>query len=52
MPILATSALGFTLALLFFLIGVGIIVNLLVVYIAGGVMAERRANKARKTPDL
>jgi hypothetical protein len=42
------SALGFTLALLATFLGVGVLVNALIVYIVAQVMAERRQNKERE----
>ncbi len=43
----APSAFGTTLALLITFLGIGVIVNLLIVYIVGMVMAERRQNQQR-----
>jgi hypothetical protein len=48
MPILADAALGQTLALLVTFLGIGVIVNLLVVYIVAEVLAERRENQERR----
>ncbi|HEY6397328.1 MAG TPA: hypothetical protein VIX82_07720 [Solirubrobacteraceae bacterium] len=48
MPILADAALGQTLALLVTFVGIGVIVNLLVVYIVALVLAERRENQERR----
>ena len=41
------SSFGETLALLITFIGIGIVVNLLVVYAVGVVLAERRQNQER-----
>ncbi|HEY6396271.1 MAG TPA: hypothetical protein VIX82_02340 [Solirubrobacteraceae bacterium] len=48
MPILADAALGQTLALLVTFLGIGVIVNVLVVYIVAQVLAERRQNQERR----
>ena len=48
MVVLADQALGQTLALLATFLGIGVIVNLLVVYIIGQVLAERRENQERQ----
>jgi hypothetical protein len=48
MPILADAALGQTLALLVTFLGIGVIVNVLVVYIVAQVLAERRQNRERR----
>ena len=48
MPILADAALGQTLALLVTFLGIGVIVNVLVVYIVAQVLAERRRNQERR----
>jgi hypothetical protein len=48
MPIIADAALGQTLALLVTFGGIGVIVNLLVVYIVAQVLAERRENQERR----
>lgn len=42
------DSLGYTLALIATFIGIGIIVNVLVVYIIFEVMAERRQNQERE----
>ncbi len=47
MLVLADQALGQTIALLITFIGIGIVVNILVVYIIFQVMAERRQNQER-----
>jgi membrane protein DedA with SNARE-associated domain len=44
----AASSLGFTLALLATFLGIGVVVNAIVVYFIGQVMAERRANRERR----
>jgi hypothetical protein len=43
--LLSASALGQTLALLATFLGIGVVVNLLIVYIAGQVMGERKQNQ-------
>jgi hypothetical protein len=43
--LIPASALGQTLALLATFLGIGVLVNLLVVYIVGQVLAERRQNR-------
>ena len=47
--IAANEALGQTLALLVTFIGIGILVNLLIVYIIAQVLAERKQNQERQT---
>jgi hypothetical protein len=42
------NSLGQTLALLGTFLGIGIVVNVLVVYIIGQVLAERRQNQERQ----
>ena len=42
------SALGTTLALLITFLGIGLVVNVLVVYIVGQVLVERRQNRERR----
>ena len=44
----ADAALGTTLALLATFLGIGVVVNLLVVYIIGQVMIERKQNQERQ----
>jgi hypothetical protein len=44
MPILA-DATGFTLALLATFLGIGVVVNVIIVYIVGQVLAERKSNQ-------
>jgi hypothetical protein len=46
--LIGADALGMTLALLATFLGIGVVVNLLVVYIVGQVMAERRQNQERR----
>jgi phage shock protein PspC (stress-responsive transcriptional regulator) len=41
------SALGTTIALLLTFLGIGVIVNVLIVYIVAQVFAERRENRER-----
>ena len=43
----APSAFGQTLALLITFLGIGVLANLLIVYIVGQVLLERRENQAR-----
>ena len=42
------SALGTTIALLITFLGIGVLVNVLIVYIIGQVMVERRQNQERQ----
>ena len=44
------DATGQTLALLATFLGIGVVVNILIAYIVGEVLAERRANKERQDP--
>jgi hypothetical protein len=48
MVTLASEALGQTLALLVTFLGIGVIVNVLIVYIVGQVLAERKQNQERQ----
>ncbi len=48
MLVAADQALGQTLALLATFVGIGIVVNLLVVYVIAQVLAERRENQERQ----
>jgi hypothetical protein len=48
MLITASDAFGQTFALLVTFVGIGILVNLLIVYIIGQVMVEHRQNKERR----
>jgi hypothetical protein len=48
MLIVATDALGQTLALLATFVGIGIVVNVLVAYIIFQVLAERKQNQERQ----
>jgi phage shock protein PspC (stress-responsive transcriptional regulator) len=41
------SSLGTTIALLLTFLGIGVIVNVLIVYVVAQVMAERKENKER-----
>jgi hypothetical protein len=43
----APSAFGTTLALLITFLGIGVIANILIVYVVGQVMAERKQNRER-----
>jgi hypothetical protein len=43
--VIATDALGQTLALLATFLGIGVLVNLLIVYVVGQVLAERKQNQ-------
>jgi phage shock protein PspC (stress-responsive transcriptional regulator) len=42
------DALGFTLALLATFLGIGVLVNVLIVYIVAQVMAEHKQNRERQ----
>jgi hypothetical protein len=46
--LVSANALGQTLALLATFLGIGIVVNVLIVYIIGQVLAERRQNQERQ----
>jgi hypothetical protein len=48
MVVLADQALGQTLALAATFLGIGVLVNILVVYIIAQVLAERRENQERQ----
>ncbi len=48
MPIIADAALGQTLALLVTFGGIGLLVNLLVLYIVAQVLAEHKQNQERR----
>ena len=48
MLIAADAAFGQTLALLATFLGIGVLVNLLIVYIVAQVMVERRQNQERQ----
>lgn len=48
----ASAALSQTLALLATFLGVGVVVNVLVVYIIGQVFAERKENQERRNGGL
>jgi phage shock protein PspC (stress-responsive transcriptional regulator) len=43
--LISADALGFTLALLATFLGIGVIVNVLIVYVIAQVMAERKENQ-------
>jgi hypothetical protein len=47
MVLIEASAFGQTLALLATFLGIGVLVNLLIVYIVGMVMVERKQNQER-----
>jgi hypothetical protein len=51
MLIASSQAMGQTLALLATFLGVGVIVNVLIVYIVGLVQAEHRQNQERMRPE-
>jgi hypothetical protein len=46
--LVSANALGYTLALLATFLGIGVVVNVLIVYIAAQVMAERKQNQERR----
>jgi phage shock protein PspC (stress-responsive transcriptional regulator) len=46
--LISADALGMTLALLATFLGIGVIVNVLIVYIVAQVMAERKQNQERQ----
>ena len=48
MLLLGTSALGQTLALVATFIGIGVIVNVLIVYVVGQVWGEHQRNQQRR----
>ena len=48
LPFASSEALGQTLALLATFGGIGVIVNLLIVYIVAQVLAERKQNRERR----
>jgi hypothetical protein len=43
--LISANALGFTLALLATFLGIGVVVNALIVYVVAQVMAERKENQ-------
>jgi hypothetical protein len=49
MVVLANAAFGQTLALLATFLGIGVLANVLIVYIVGQVLAERKQNQERMT---
>ena len=46
------SALGQTIALLLTFLGIGVIANVLIVYVVAQVMAERRQNQEHRQRDV
>jgi hypothetical protein len=46
------SAWGSTIALLITFIGIGVIANVLIIYVVATVLAERRANQERRQRDV
>jgi hypothetical protein len=46
--LISADALGQTLALLATFVGIGVLVNVLIVYIIGQVLAERKQNQERQ----
>ena len=46
------SALGSTIALLLTFLGIGVIANVLIVYVVAQVMAERRQNQEHRQRDV
>jgi phage shock protein PspC (stress-responsive transcriptional regulator) len=46
------SSLGVTIALLLIFLGIGLIANVLIVYIVAQVMAERKQNQERRQGDM
>ena len=46
------SSLGQTIALLLTFLGIGVIANVLIVYVVGQVMAERRENQESRQQDV
>jgi Na+-transporting methylmalonyl-CoA/oxaloacetate decarboxylase gamma subunit len=46
------SSLGTTIALLLTFLGIGVIVNVLIIYIVAQVLAERRDNREAGQPDV
>jgi hypothetical protein len=49
--LIPADSLGFTLALLATFLGIGVIVNLLIVYAVAQAMTEHRQNRRNKTLD-
>ncbi len=45
----SVSSFGVTLALLITFLGIGVIANILIVYVVAQVLAERRQNRERQT---
>ena len=50
MLVLGNAAVAETIALAVTFLGIGVVVNVLVVYIIGGILAERRENRERREP--
>jgi hypothetical protein len=48
--LISANALGMTLALLATFLGIGVVVNVLVVFIVGQVFAERKQNQEHHEP--
>ena len=48
MLILGSDALGYTLALLATFLGIGVLANVLILYIVGQVLAEHKQNQERE----
>jgi hypothetical protein len=46
------SAIGQTIALLITFLGIGVIANVLIVYVVAQVLAERKENQERRQSDL
>jgi hypothetical protein len=52
MLLLGNVALSQTIALVITFLGIGVVVNVLIVYIVGQVLAERRENQQRRDAGL
>jgi hypothetical protein len=48
MLVLWTDSLGFSLALIATFIGIGVIVNVLIIYVVAQALAERKQNRERQ----
>ena len=46
------SSLGTTIALLLTFLGIGVIVNVVIIYVVAQVMAERKENQERRQTDV
>jgi hypothetical protein len=46
------SSTGTTIALLLTFLGIGVIANVLIIYVVAQVMAERKENQARRKRDM